>query len=320
MQTGDTLADKISDLMGPASEEAGEALPTRRSRAGQSGKPTSRKARQSLFQRIFGARKAALDALPHAEFSDTPFGIRSFVMAGHGSPAVVFEAGLGHGKRIWGPVFNGVSAITRAVAYDRAGYGQSEPATQPRSGLQIVAELRALLQTQGIAPPYVLVGHSLGGTYMKLFAKSYPDEVVGVVLVDARHSEFTQRCRELGVSRLLYDPPEALLALLGPTPRAELEAAPLAQKQARRGGSFPDVPLIVLTQSNAAAKWPAKLGQVWAAGQRRMAKMSSLGRIKVLDDAGHNVHVDRPDVVVRAVLNVVRAARYLAHQAHKRRA
>lgn len=278
----------------------------------------TRKARPSLFQRIFGGRSAALDALPHARFSDTPLGVRSFVVAGHGSPTVVLESGLGHGKRVWGPVFNGVSAITRVVAYDRAGYGQSEASEQPRSGLQIVAELRALLETEGLGPPYVLVGHSLGGTYMKLFAKMYPSEVVGVVLVDARHSEFTQRCRQLGVPRLLYEPPEALLRLLAPTPRAELEAAPLSLKQARKGGAFPAVPLIVLTQSNAAQRWPAQLGKVWAASQRNLVKLSSLGRIKVLDDAGHNVHVDRPDVVVRAILNVVRAARYLRHQARKR--
>ena len=92
---------------------------------------------------------------------------------------------MGHGKRIWGPVFNGVSAITHAVAYDRAGYGQSEVSPQARSGLQIVVELRAMLQTQGFTPPYVLVGHSLGGTFMKLFAKHHPDEIAGVVLVEA---------------------------------------------------------------------------------------------------------------------------------------
>ena len=314
------LADEPQDPPGaPKSDGVARQKPAAEARrARKAARAPARKAGPSLFQRIFGARKPELDALPHARFSDTPQGIRSFVAAGHGSPTVVFESGLGHGKRIWGPVFNGVSAITHAVAYDRAGYGQSEASAQPRSGLQIVVELRALLETEGFAPPYVLVGHSLGGTYMKLFAKMYPKEVAGVVLVDARHSEFTQRCRQLGVPRLLYEPPEALLSLLSPTPRAELEAAPLSLKQARKGGVFPPVPLIVLTQSNAAARWPAQLGKVWAASQRNMAKLSSLGRIKVLDDAGHNVHVDRPDVVVRAVLNVVRAARYLRHQARKR--
>ncbi len=305
----------------PAAKAGPGARPEPTSDSGRSRKPArapARKTGPSLFQRIFGPRKAKSDALPHARFSDTPMGVRSYVVAGHGSPTVVLESGLGHGKRVWAPVFNGLSSVTRVVAYDRAGYGQSEASDQPRSGLQIVAELRALLQTEGLPPPYVLVGHSLGGTYMKLFAKMYPTEVAGVVLVDARHSEFTQRCRQLGVPRLLYEPPEALLALLAPTPRAELEAAPLSLKQVRKGGVFPEVPLIVLTQSNAAQRWPAQLGKVWAASQRNLVKLSSLGRIKVLDDAGHNVHVDRPDVVVRAVLNVVRAARYLRHQSRKR--
>ena len=281
-------------------------------------KSSSAKRAPSLLQRILRKRPLQTDALPHATFSSTGMGIRSLVSAGNGSPAVVFESGLGHGKRTWGPVFNSVSAVTRAIAYDRAGYGQSEASSGSRDGLQIVLELRAMLQTEAIAPPYVLVGHSLGGTYMKLFAKTFPNEVAGVVLVDARHAEFTQRCRQLGVPRLLYDPPEALLAMLSRTARAELQAAPLTLKQARRAGPFPPVPLIVLTQSNAISRWPSGLRKVWEASQISLAKMSRLGRIKVCDDAGHNVHKDRPDMVVRAVLNVVRAARYVASRNRKR--
>ena len=289
--------------------------PGRKKRAKASGATSPVR---SLLRRLFRATPVEADALPHARFSQTNLGVRSLAIAGHGGPTVVFEAGLGHGKRIWSAVFGPVSNVTRCVAYDRAGYGQSEPSPCGRDGLQVVHELRNMLQGEKIAPPYVLVGHSLGGTYMKLFAKTYPDEVAGVVLVDARHSEFTQRCRQLGVRRMFYDPPEALLRGLSATARAELQAAPLTQKQTRRAGPFPPVPLIVLTQSNVAAKWPAGLGRVWEASQRSLAKMSVLGRLKVCDDSGHNIHLDRPEVVVRAVLNVVRAARYVAHQARKK--
>lgn len=295
------------------------AASLRKERPKKKATAVATKRRPSLLQRIFRKPAVAVHALPHATFSQTSMGVRSLVVAGNGSPTVVFEAGLGHGKRTWGPVFNPVSAVTRSVAYDRAGYGQSEASRQSRDGLQIVLELRAMLQTQGIAPPYVLVGHSLGGTYMKLFAKTFPDEIAGVVLVDARHAEFSQRCRQLGVPRLLYDPPEALLAMMSATARTELEAAPLTLKQTRRAGPFPDVPLIVLTQSNATSRWPKGLRKVWEASQQSLAKMSRLGRIKVCDDAGHNVHKDRPDVVVQAVLNVVRAARYVASKSRNRR-
>ncbi len=264
----------------------------------------------SLLQ-LLRRKSVTEDLLPPSRFSTTRFGIRSLVVAGTGTPTVLFESGIGQGKRNWAPVFNRVSELTRCVAYDRAGYGQSETSRLPRDGLQIVLELRDMLHTEGLGPPYVLVGHSLGGTMVKLFAKTWPDEVAGVVLVDARHEEFTQRCRQVGVNRLLYEPPEAFLNMLAPVPRAEVLAAPLTLKQARRAGSFPDVPLIVLTQSNATSRWPAALGKVWEASQRKMASMSSLGRIKVVDDAGHNVHMDKPDVVVRAVIGVVRAARLL---------
>jgi len=265
----------------------------------------------TLLQLLRRNKAAPRDRLPPARFSATRFGIRSLVVAGTGSPTVVLESGIGQGKRNWAPVFNRVSELTRTVAYDRAGYGQSEVSEHPRDGLQIVLELRDLLRTEGLQPPYVLVGHSLGGTMVKLFAKTWPDEVVGVVLVDARHEEFTQRCRQVGVHRLLYEPPEAFLNMLAPVQRAEVMAAPLTLKQARRAGTFPDVPLIVLTQSNATSRWPKALGKVWEASQRKMASMSSLGRIKVVGDAGHNVHMDRPDVVVRAIAGVVRAARLI---------
>ena len=294
------------------------AASLRKERPKKKATAVATKRRPSFLQRLFRKPVVAVHALPHATFSQTSMGVRSLVVAGNGSPTVVFEAGLGHGKRTWGPVFNPVSAVTRSVAYDRAGYGQSEASSQSRDGLQIVLELRAMLQTQSIAPPYVLVGHSLGGTYMKLFAKTFPDEIVGVVLVDARHAEFSQRCRQLGVPRLLYDPPEALLAMMSATARTELEAAPLTLKQTRRAGPFPDVPLIVLTQSSATSRWPKGLRKVWEASQQRLAKMSRLGRIKVCDDAGHNVHKDRPDIVVRAVLNVVRAARYVTSKSRNR--
>ena len=272
---------------------------------------------RTLLRRLVGAKPAVVDAMPPASFCDTELGLRSVVVAGHGGPTVVLEAGLGHGKRSWGSVFAMVSATARCVAYDRAGYGQSEPSGQSRDGLQIVHELRALLKAQRIAPPYLLVGHSLGGTYMKLFAKTYPEEVAGVVLVDARHSEFTQRCRQLGVPRLLYDPPELVLRGMAPTARAELKAAPLTLKQTRRAGPFPPVPLIVLTQRKSVARWPGGLGKVWTASQRDLAKMSSLGRLKICDDASHNVHMDRPEVVAQAILKVVRAVRYVNRRGRK---
>lgn len=250
------------------------------------------------------------EVMPAHSISYTPLGARAFVSAGTGGPTVLFEAGLGHGKNAWGRIFNEISAINHAVAYDRAGYGQSERSRQPRDGLQILRELRALLQTEEIKPPYVLVGHSLGGTIVKLFAKTYPHEVAGVVLVDARHAEFSKRCKQLGVHRMWYEPPALLFAMAPSAMRAEMASAALTERQVRRAGEFPPVPLIVLSQDRSTSRWPESIGKVWDASQRNMAKMSRLGRMKVVGDSGHNIHRDQPDTVTTAILSVIAAARY----------
>jgi pimeloyl-ACP methyl ester carboxylesterase len=256
--------------------------------------------------------------LPRGHTSHTAHGKRSLVVAGAGSPTVVFEAGLGKGKEVWGSVFNEVAETTRAVAYDRAGYGESERATSAREPMQIVRELRAMLIEEGIPPPYVLVGHSLGGTIMKLYARAFPDEVAGVVLVDARHSEFARRCKQAGLPRILYEPPAALFMLARAAMRGELAASTLSTGEARRVGPFPSVPLVVLTQNKAVARWPKGLGRLWAASQRNMVRMSRISRMEVCDDSGHNVPKDRPDAIVKAVLNVVKAARFLRDRSQRR--
>ncbi len=256
----------------------------------------------------------AVELLPPVAFSETGYGRRAYITAGHGTPTVVFECGLGDSKEVWASVFDAVSHHTRVFAYDRAGYGQSAAATCARDGLQLVAELRAVLQAEKIAPPYVLVGHSLGGTLMQLFARSHPGEVAGVVLVDARHSGFSRRARKLGVHPMLVAPPMALLLMARAALRGELHAAPTTMRQARRAGAFPNVPLIVLTQRRLSKHWPQLFRKAWEASQRSLVKMSTLGRFAYIDDTGHHLHTDRPDRVVQAISSVVNAARYLSER------
>lgn len=104
---------------------------------------------------------------------------------GEGSPTVVMEYGLGGLSLIWSLVEIEVSKFTRVCTYDRAGYGWSESSFKPRTSQEMVKELHTLLTNAGIEGPYILVGHSLGGLNLRLFASQYPDEVVGMVLVDA---------------------------------------------------------------------------------------------------------------------------------------
>jgi pimeloyl-ACP methyl ester carboxylesterase len=104
---------------------------------------------------------------------------------GKGSPAVIFENGSGDFSFIWALVQPAIAQFTQTVSYDRAGYAWSEPGPMPRTGKQICFELHTALNNAGIHPPYILVGQSYGGFLVRAFARYYPKEVAGMVLVEA---------------------------------------------------------------------------------------------------------------------------------------
>jgi len=104
-----------------------------------------------------------------------------------GRPAVILESGIGAWSIYWQAFLPQIAAFTHVCAYDRAGSGWSDPGPQPRSPERIAAELHALLAAAGETGPYVLVGHSLGGLILRQFAAQYPQDVAGMVLIDAVH-------------------------------------------------------------------------------------------------------------------------------------
>lgn len=108
---------------------------------------------------------------------------------GAGSPTVVLEAGGGLSSSAWAWVQADLVGSTQVCAYDRAGMGWSEPGPAPRDAKQIAAELHALLTNANVTGPYVLVGHSAGGVYARVYAAQHPDEVGGLILVDSMHPD-----------------------------------------------------------------------------------------------------------------------------------
>ena len=112
--------------------------------------------------------------------------------SGFGSPAVVMDSGAGWPGYGWQLVTPGVAKFTRACWYDRAGYGWSDPAPRNRSAADVANDLHSLVHSAGIRPPYLLVGHSLGGFHVRVFAARYATEVAGLVLVDSA-DEYEER-------------------------------------------------------------------------------------------------------------------------------
>ncbi|MEY4546432.1 MAG: hypothetical protein RL685_2627 [Pseudomonadota bacterium] len=224
---------------------------------------------------------------------------------GAGDATVVFESGLGDDWQPWQLVAPEVAEQTRVFAYSRPGYGQSEPTTQPRDAAHIVEELRALLAARGVAPPYVLVGHSLGGGYMELFAKAHPEDVSGVVLVDPRHRDFTTACAEAGLEGCV--PPASVIATLPQVQIDELESYAQTSDEVRAQGTFGSYPVRVLTATShglspeAEALWQSMLGQI--AGE------AADGEQMVFTGAGHYLQVERAHEVSQVILNIATAAR-----------
>jgi pimeloyl-ACP methyl ester carboxylesterase len=231
---------------------------------------------------------------------------------GSGPRTVIFESGLGDTLGAWDAVQPRVAAgCARTVAYDRAGYAGSDPAETTRDAANIVAELRAALASRGLRPPYVLVGHSLGGLYMQYFARNYPREVAGLVLVDS--SYWNERLplvpSTATVTAAAADPPadppppraSTMVVVFMPwIMRREIMGSAAAGAQVRASPPAAGLPTIVLSSTR-------RLHGETAAAQAREVRLQDdltrefPGAVHVrVPGSGHYIQRDRPDVVIAA--------------------
>lgn len=249
--------------------------------------------------------------------------------AGSGTPTVWLEAGLGNETAHWSAVFDALAARQRTCAYDRAGLGHSEPGPLPRSAERVVDETLRLLQASGESPPYLLVGHSNGGAYMRLLAAALPEHVEGLLLVDPSQTP-ADGCAPLPMSmRLSYGGlvtlaptglPRALLPLLfpldnSPLPPAardvhaanraragalralwsEVEQSCAMQASADAAGWVPSLPVEILLSSRRPAQ------QAWVPEAAQAMAAATGARLLTVEDSGHWIPLDQPQAVLDAV-------------------
>ena len=219
---------------------------------------------------------------------------------GQGSPTAVLESGLADSLESWRRVQPGIARFARVCSYDPAGYGYSDPGPMPRTSDRIASELHTALRSAGEKLPYVLVRHSFGGYNIRVFNGKYPDEVAGLVLVDATQED---------QYRLL--------------PRAWIDGGAAMRRRAERQAFWAslyiglglarshDKPLVVLTAGRTLdASLKAMLSEqdqnayenTWVNDlQLRLAHLSTRGRRIMIPDSGHDMPTDRPDAIVTAV-------------------
>ncbi|MGB3486227.1 MAG: alpha/beta hydrolase [Mycobacterium sp.] len=165
-------------------------------------------------EHLITADREAQTAMPGGLIDAGGFRLH-LVKQGTGDAVVVMEAGSGETSLSWRKIPAVLAENATVITYDRAGYAWSETSPNSRSGAHIVTELRTALEASGLTGPYVLVGHSLGGMYVREFAQLHPDEVAGLVLIDARPEDDDRRTATLlEEAGFTGNPPPAILTAL----------------------------------------------------------------------------------------------------------
>lgn len=243
----------------------------------------------------------------------TKYGEFNYYLAGTKKPTVVFEAGLADDMDVWQKVIEGLEQNVQVFAYNRAGFSGSESVNSDRSGSNIVSELNALLAANNLPPPYILVGHSLGGGYMELYAKTYPDQVTGVVLVDPNSSKYPERCKQAQLD--FCDPPSSMPAwaeLFFPEAvSGEIRAFSTTHAQINAIEDFAEVPLVVISAPEIKKDMAYKervAAELYLTMQKELAELSPNSIHVICDDCSHNIHQENPDLVIEAIDWVIKAS------------
>jgi pimeloyl-ACP methyl ester carboxylesterase len=285
--------------------------------------------RESIERRMYHAPGQLVDVGGHR---------LHMLCMGSGSPTVLLEAGLGEGAASWAWISTAVARDTRVCVYDRAGRGWSDSAAVAQDGIGVAMDLHTLLDRGHVPGPFVLVGHSSGAQYVRIFAGRYPEQIAGMVLLDGQPAEAFEglpdfptfydgfrriaallpSLAQLGVGRLVFHadfvslPPQArdiqrlthASARLYRSLRDEFAELPTSLAQARSSRSLGDRPLVVVTAAR-----DAQAG--WLPLQKTLATLSTNSSHRVVPYTHDALVTDRTAAQAssQAIRDVVHAVR-----------
>jgi len=257
--------------------------------------------------------------VPRGEFVGLDTHRLYYRCVGSGTPTVVIDAGLGGSAVEWTEVQDALAPFVRVCTYDRAGYGWSDPGPSPRTAERAVAELRELLARANERPPYLLVGHSLGGFHARYMAAHHPHEVAALVLVESSHPAALPQHAATGHTRR-HAIDEARLAEAAAAVSVHAQAA--SYLNSRRKAVFAQMdelanfarsamlvrtsaqqitmPLVVIARDTASSTDAVREAR-WRALQESLTALSPRARFVVARGAGHDLHLSHPEVVVEVV-------------------
>lgn len=226
--------------------------------------------------------------------------------AGTGKPVVVLQAGLQYGKSTWSKLMPELASQRTVVATDRPGHGGNPSTTAPRDPCTIAAEQRQLLKKAGVEPPYILVGHSLGGLYQYAYAKLYPQDVAGLVLLDPthpRHWETMQRD-----TPQLADLVKAMrFVAFSRVDKDEFDAQAVCLDKLNMGQPL-NMPARLLLSGRRQPEEKGAFENMLKGLRQNWLSLLGIRDMKVIWDSGHFIQNESPEDVVNAVKQVAAEA------------
>jgi pimeloyl-ACP methyl ester carboxylesterase len=262
------------------------------------------------------AQESTPEATPAPRFTNTVevegrrIGLSCF---GSGSPTVVLVGGLRRpSEQVWPPIADAISPMTRVCVFDRAGMGLSDPPpTSPQTAADVAADLHAALEASGEPGPYVPVGFSIGGPFVRLYASAHPEEVAGLILVDPVPPGL--QARDIALPYLTEAEREVVrAAAAGRDPSVAVPIDALtSDAQVLSVPPPPPVPTVVLVRGMIDPEVPEVLlewNSLWFELQAQQARELN-ARVVVAEKSGHFVPTDEPEVVIEAIREVIEATR-----------
>lgn len=226
-----------------------------------------------------------------------------YLAQGDGSPTVVFNSNTDMDS--WAKVLPEVARFTSVFADSRPGRDGSKPRMGRNTGKRVVNDLHQLLEETGQKPPYILVGHSYSGLFSNLYARTYPDEVAGVVFVDASHpDQLKWQQRHQPFQTLVAN----VMAKMGHDYEFLYDFGKVSE-DLREAGSFPGVPVIVITHGKGWFLDTKAWRQQWTVFQKDLAALSPQGKQIIATESGHAIQLDQPGLVIDAIREVVERVR-----------
>ena len=265
---------------------------------------------------------------------------------GHGSPTVIVEQGIGGPSVDWSDINGQMARLTRVCDYDRAGMGYSEPAFKPTRAADVADNLHSLLQEAKIEDDIVFVAWSAGGLYAKEYYRRFPERVKGMVLVDSTHEQTLQRMppqpgNQQHYAKLMRKYYLAQFGWLRLTGEVEAQYAQSDLQEQDRGrlvafflkshayrtlvdegrgldedlalGAPPpnlrDLPLVVIAEGKPRHPYMRDNLARWHELQQDLANLSTRGTLVIAENSAHFVHRTEPELILRAVEEVLRSVR-----------